>query len=43
MSMSESSLINPQPLPGAVGLSHLAVYDSATPDGEHGGSPRSCR
>lgn len=28
-----------EPLPGAVGLSHLAVYDSATPDGEHGGSP----
>ena len=27
------------PLPAAVGLSHLAVYDSAAPDGEHGGSP----
>jgi mannose-6-phosphate isomerase-like protein (cupin superfamily) len=27
------------PLPGAVGLSHLAVYDSTAPDGEYGGSP----
>ena len=27
------------PLPAAVGLSHLAVYGSAAPDGEHGGSP----
>jgi hypothetical protein len=27
------------PLPGAIGISHLAVYGSQTPDGEHGGSP----
>lgn len=39
MSASDLSLINQPPLPGAVGLSHLAVYESATPDGEHGGSP----
>ena len=31
--------MTPDPLPGAVGLSHLAVYDSTAPDGEHGGSP----
>jgi mannose-6-phosphate isomerase-like protein (cupin superfamily) len=27
------------PLPGAVGVTHLAVYDSTAPDGELGGSP----
>jgi mannose-6-phosphate isomerase-like protein (cupin superfamily) len=31
--------VTSDPLPGAVGLSHLAVYDSTAPDGEHGGSP----
>jgi mannose-6-phosphate isomerase-like protein (cupin superfamily) len=27
------------PLPGAVGVSKLSVYDTATPDGLHGGTP----
>lgn len=27
------------PLPGAVGVSKLCVYDTATPDGLHGGTP----
>lgn len=35
--MSESSAI--PPLPGAVGLTHLRVYDTPAPDGLHGGSP----
>ena len=27
------------PLPGAVGVSKLCVYDTVTPDGLHGGTP----
>jgi mannose-6-phosphate isomerase-like protein (cupin superfamily) len=27
------------PLPGAIGVSKLSVYDTATPDGLHGGTP----
>jgi mannose-6-phosphate isomerase-like protein (cupin superfamily) len=29
----------PSPLPGAVGISHLRVYDSEAPDGLRGGTP----
>ncbi|MDQ3146190.1 MAG: cupin domain-containing protein, partial [Actinomycetota bacterium] len=32
-------MAEPPPFPGAVGLSHLRVYDSVAPDGLAGGTP----
>lgn len=37
--MADAPTIAAPPLPGAVGVSRLRVYDWETPDGLHGGSP----